>query len=481
MEQMQELQSKLPHLYLHKFYKWQREFFDSTNTMNFICASNQSGKSTNNLIKSIKWSIETDLWPKLWRDGGPPTFWYLYPGKETLMMEFEDKWRKYLPKNGYEDHPVYGWEIKYLQRAPFCLTFNTGAKIYFRTYGQDLGVIQASTLHAVFTDEELFPHAIYDELAARMFATDGYFHMVFTATRGQEVWRRTMEEKGDKELFPDAAKWNVSMYDCMEYEDGSPGMFTDKKINAIKNKCKSEAEIQRRVYGRFVLEDDRKYESFSPKRNVVVPKPVPSKWDIYAGVDLGSGGKNHPSAISLVAVRPDYKYAVLFDCWRGDGQITTARDVLEKYIEMTRSVDVMLAYYDWHAKDFKKIADSAGVPFLPAEKSHDIGESLLNVLFKNQMLDIYDTHESQKLVSELVGLRNSTPKNRALDDLTDSLRYACSSVRFDFSDIDDKKVIKIAKQTGPTEDEIRRGIVHTEEFDNSIDSEIEEWNDYYEV
>jgi intein/homing endonuclease len=721
LELQLRLQKGLPHIYAHegKLYQWQLDFFADTNTNAFLCAANQISKSTTQLRKNIILGTSPEgnkmfnvpSWKELWPSLEPeeaPMFWYLYPGIETLMIEFEAKWRKYLPKNGFENDPKYGWDIKYIRGVPFCLKYNSGFTTYFRTYGMESKNIQATSLHGVqcftkghkietdkgsvnieniktgdnvltrkgfkkvyrtsekitkiiklifnngtiitctpehpfytrehgfvqakdltfhhtlvkvsewkkklylikklfclkenftqgiliqkiietktilgmvkiFTmlrcgkhtiiqkfqkiaayiirilthwitewqtlsllhepnipdytkkengktkknfpsnvlfvgktlfqeqvkkqyldtvlrnaekkdmqkpekknglilflkenvlsvvkclslltntkvgqpvakvvqviscgkeekvynisvkecheyfcngflvhncDEELTPAEKYDELSARMFATGGYFSMVFTATEGQETWRCTMEEKGAKELFKDAFKRSISMYDCMYYSDGTPSMWTEKRINAAKNRCRSEAEIQRRIYGRFVLDSGRIYESFDPKANIVKPYDIPENWFIYAGIDIGGGGpKNHPSAIALVAVRPDFKKAACFMLWRGDEVITTAKDVVEKYISLTKGLDITACYYDWHCKDFETVAISMEVPVYPAEKSHDIGEGLLNVLFKNKMLDIFDTPETYKLTNELIGLKFETVKHKAVDDL----------------------------------------------------------------
>lgn len=736
--------------------------------MNFLCANNQGGKSSVQIIKAIIWATDKSLWPGLWRIT-PNMFWYLYPDFNTANVEFETKWKKYLPKNEYKDHPVYGWTEKYYQGKIHSITFNSGVIIYFRTYNQDVQNIQASTVfacftkghqiltnkgnkniedikigdyvltrngynkvintmsrfaktykakfsngevlvgtadhpvftlnrgwveiqaltvkdvcvtipawineiqqkknllflrmrcigaivyqktienviilglqkvslyilkfgslliekiyqmvfvsttlisthlitvlkilnlllekntpeyiknvsgkikkhthifvkyvgknlyqehlkklfraivlknvvkttiiktkklmtqinhllkyvlfvkknlsqkifikmarrvhvlavpilygqkeevfnltveetpeyfvnnilvHNCFTDEELYPSSTYDELSARMFATDGYFHMAFTATSGQEDWRRVMEEQGtDKELFPKAFKQTVSMYDCLYYEDGTPSdVFTESTIAAIINKCKSEAEVQRRVFGRFVLDTGLIYESFDPKKNIVKPYDIPKDWSIFVGIDIGSGGRNHPAAISFVAVRPDFKKAALFNCWRGDDVITTNADILIQYVEMKKGLDITGAFFDWSSTDFGSIAASAEVPIMKADKSHEVGEGLLNVLWKNQMLDIFDIPESWKLVNEAKGLKIGTPKNKCVDDLLDSLRYALSKITFDFSDIEKNRIIRV---NVPEKDPIqKRGEFFNEE---EKDREFEEWNEYYEV
>jgi len=107
-----------------------------------------------------------------------------------------------------------------------------------------------------------------------------------------------------------------------------------------------------------------------------------------------------------------------------------------------------------------------------AEKSHEIGENLLNTLFKNQMLELFDLPNIFKLVTEFTSLKSETPKNKAKDDGIDSLRYAISKIPFDFSDIGGKKEIKVKKEK-------TRG--RRIPFMEDKTDEFEEWNELYDV
>ena len=75
---IKELREDLPHLYGWKFYPWSREFFESRNKMNLLCAANQIGKSSIAIRKNIEWACNKKLWPELW-DTEPKQFWYFYP------------------------------------------------------------------------------------------------------------------------------------------------------------------------------------------------------------------------------------------------------------------------------------------------------------------------------------------------------------------------------------------------------------------
>lgn len=486
LEQRREtIKRGLPLLFIHngKFYNWQLEYFASRNHNNFICAANQIGKSTTALRKELIIATHPEGYKQLnipsWKemfpmieDGEGLIIWYLYPDSKTADTEFQEKWKKYLPKNGFEKSKKYGWKPVNKNGSIFSIKFNSGATIYFRFYSQDKGNIQSVSVHRIVSDEELYPADLYDELIARTFATDGYFTMVFTATHGQDVWERTMAVGSKRELFKEAYKKTVTVYECMKYSDGTPSMWTIEKINKNRNKCKTENEYKRRMLGQFVLDVGLVYESFSPSVNIIPVKEVPKGWIKYVGIDIGSGGKkNHPSAISFVAVKPDFKIAYLYKFWRGDNVVTTAGDVVDKFMELKGDEFIPYIYYDWHSKDFFNIAISKGVPVRPAEKSHDIGENLLNTLFKNKMLFIFDTPETEKLVGELKSYKIGTPKNKAHDDGIDSMRYAVSKIVFDFSAIEEKKVIKVEKAK-VTRDEQR----NPEPMD-----ELTEWSQYYDV
>ncbi len=481
-----EHHQNLPHLYGWKWYKWARTFYESRNKYCFLVAANQCSKSSTQIRKIINWATNPELWPTLWRDR-PSVFWYLYPTSDVATIEVEKKWiPQFLPRGSYIDHPQYGWKAEIKNKTIHAIHFNTGITVYFKTYGQSVTDLQTGTVYYIAADEEL-PEELYSELNMRIVATDGYFSMVFTATLGQEIWRATMEEKGKSEKFKGALKLQVSMYECLYYDDGSPSHWTEPRIERVKNSCKSEAEIQRRVYGRFVVDGNLKYPSFQKNRNILYEvKPTPEWYMYYSGTDIGSGGlQSHPAAIVFVAVRPDFQYGRVFKGWRGDGLTTTNGDILEKHTEMRGNLHMTAQFYDWQSKDFFIIASRIGENFTPADKSHDMGESILNVLFKNKMLDIDDIPELNGLVGELVTLKKDTPKTKAKDDFCDALRYAVTKIPWDFNAIKSDKIeLKSKKSEMTQEEKFRRGITDQELEDQlnvfDPDTELEAWNEMME-
>lgn len=473
------LQENLPHIYGHKLYPWMRQYFDSTNKMVIICSANQIGKSSIQIRKAIECATNKTLQKVLWPHIEPRQFWYLYPSSYVATIEFEKKWvTEFMPKAPLQNHPIYGWRADYRSKYIQAVHFNSGVSIYFKTYSQDPQDLQSGTCDFILTDEEL-PMEIFPELQARLFASDGYFSLVFTPTLSQDFWRQALEGTGKTEKFPDALKLNVSIWDCLKYEDGTNSHWTAERIQKIINSCKSEAEVQRRVYGKFVLDSGLKYQAFNPAVNIIEPQKIPEDWLIYCGVDSGTGGKfNHPSAYVFVAMRPDFQLGWIFAGRRFDGIPTTNSDLVAMVRDRVKEIGrpVTQVFYDYAATDLATIAYQMGETWIPAEKSHMIGEQFVNVGFKNRMLMIFNTEELATLVAEIKSLKLSTPKNQAHDDFTDAMRYAITKVPWDFSCISDKPIVQ--KEVPLTEVDLRRKFMSaTPPEITDIESEFTAWNE----
>lgn len=501
LEQQKRLKEGLPFEYGWKHYKWSRKFYESKNHENFLVAANQIGKSSIQIRKCINWATSPDLWDELWNTallGKPNQFWYLYPTRDVATIEFKTKWSLFMPANEYKNHPVYGWHANYDRKQIQSVHFNSGVSVYFKTYAQNVMDLQTGTCFAMFCDEEL-PVELLPELQARLNASDGYFHLVFTATLGQDHWRRTMEEQGGKlEKHVGAFKLNVSLMDCKEFEDGTPSHWSTDKINRAIAKCPTKAEIQRRIYGRFVVGDGLKYAAFDHERNSAEDHPLPDRWLIFAGVDVGSGGiKGHPAAIVFVGVSPDFKQGRVFKAWRGDGIDTTPSDILTKFREMRGDMQMTAQFYDWASKDFFNVASRLGESFIKAEKNHEIGEGIMNTLFRHGMLKIQrGNDELEKLVSELSSILRSTPKNKCADDLADALRYTVTGIAWNYQAVEEnidleslykkaknppkKKVLTEIEWINKQREDARKQWLGKKDKGSQEQDELDEWQGLYD-
>lgn len=441
-KQKKDYEDGLPHLFGMPWYEWAEEFFLNENHEAFLCAANQVSKSSTQIRKFIDWATDVKKWYKRWPglfDGQIPNqFWYLYPTRDVATIEWETKWVQFMPKGWAKEHPIYGWKEEYKNKQIQHVKFNCGVTIYFKTYSQDVQDLQSGSVFMMGYDEEL-PVELLGELQARLNGTDGYFSGVFTATLGQDYWRRTMEpENEDEELHKDAWKMEVSLFDCQKYKDGSNSPWTPQKIRRAIARCATKADEKRRIYGKFAVSSGRKFETFERERNVVKPFKIDASWHIYEAVDVGSGGDSgHPAAISFIAVRPDFKFGAVFRAWRGDKIATASGDIYLKHVELRAKLKPVMQIYDFGSKEFGLVAQGNSDPFIKANKGKDEGVGVLNVLFKHGMLVLFSGDpEIEKASVEFTSLLSSTPKTKAKDDLADTIQYAAAMIPWDFSDIE---------------------------------------------
>ncbi len=297
-----------------------------------------------------------------------------------------------------------------------------------------------------------------------------------------------MEPKiAGEEKHKEAMKIQVSLYDAMFYEDGSASHWTEEKIKRAEAKCPTEAEKQRRIYGKFVKSEGMRFQSFDRERNCVPGHFLPTTWHTFTGVDPGSGGKSgHPAAMIFIGVSPDYKHGRIYRSWRGDGVPTASTDILKKYRELRGTIKPVVQKYDYGSAEFELVATRQGEAFTKANKDRDAGIDLLNTLFKTGMLEIHvGEFDNDKLISELCSLPVDATKNHSLDDLSDALRYAAMAVPWDFTDIQVEEENEALKQPpGPpnlTDGERRRKwfMGEEEEQEESIEDELDYWNEFY--
>jgi hypothetical protein len=427
LEQEIELKARFPHRHSMKFYPWQREWLECRDKIQCLTAANQCGKSHTMMVKTIEWITNKDLWPDLWPNSTPRSAWYLYPTKDMALTEFNEKWRQMLPP---ENDPEFGWTFVKGDKGSALLSFpNIPFDLHFKTYAQGSTLLQASTCSFIICDEEL-PEDLVPELQARVSSTDGYIVFGFTATIGQAFWKSVVEERV---IWPDAWVRQISLYDCMYYEDGTPSPWTKDRIKARIDQCTTKAEVQRRVFGKFVRDEGLRFPHFDRDVHLAEVHPVPKNWEVYCGVDWGSGGeRGHPSAICFTAVSPNYREARVIRFWRGDKISTTAEDLIDMWLEMKSTIpnEITATYYDFSAADIGTIAGRRGLPWLKADKGRDSGNAIVSSLLKSKAIKFYipsdSTNvphhylESFKLAQEFESLGVNVNKSGDRDDGIDA-------------------------------------------------------------
>jgi phage terminase large subunit-like protein len=422
----------------------------------FIAGKNYvvTHNSTTAICKTIELAINKSLWPKFWPglvDGQRPAqFWYLYPSRDVADIEATSKWVEYLPRQ--KDHPEVGWKLVKDKSKAHSIVFNSGVSVYFKTYEQDAQNLQTGTVYWMVCDEEPDVRLV-PELQMRVNATNGYIAFVFTATKGQSFFREVIEDR--KRWQNEARIWQVSLWDCMKYANGTPSQWTKERIQATENKCISQAEIDRRVRGRFVKDEGLEYPTFQRIKHVKPYANDFAEWDLFSGVDYGSTGpKNHRAAIVVVALSPDRTRLKGVRIWRAPRPIvTTQQDIVNEYVKIQSGLHKKIDYghYDFAAKDFGTIAGQMGLAMTPADKARESGRAMINTLLKMNAIEFYEPSDVSRAASipddylqaysiaeefeTMPILESITKKVHVEDDAVDAFRYAISKAPIDYNRI----------------------------------------------
>lgn len=485
------MKENLPFLFGYNLFPWQHEFIHTKNKNALICSSNQSGKSLSQSIRLLNLATDIHNWSS-WFSRKPDCFWMLLPSKEMIESMIDVKWiPNLLPKGRFKEHPRYGWQLKKSHGSYSHMVFNSGIHLYFKSYEMGAEKLQSGSCDYIAADEEM-KEELLPELNARRSATNGYFSIVMTPTLGLEFWRNAFEEVGsEKETFKGAFKKSVSLYDCQKFVDGTVTQWTNERIQQVINSCPTEAEVKRRVFGRFVKSEGLLMPMFSVTRNVAPYHPINfTSGYIYAAIDSGAGDTgrgSHPATICFVWVNAELSKIRVFKGWKSPkGQAVEPKEILEKYVELRGTMVMAGEFYDWSSKDIQIIANRAGIALMPADKSRDKGYQMLNLLFKTGALVIYDIEELQPLVREIMSLSIGERKTEAQDDFVDAMRYAITSIPINWEKVTD---IKVDFDEGSAKQEkiIDMRMMSEQDIDklqaknnSDIMSEIEFWNKHYE-
>ena len=494
LRKVTQLKEELPHLYGFPLYIWQDEFFKCTEQLQFIFKANQIGGSSIMIKKIIHYATEPKHWTIFNRK--PKMMMYLYPDKNTATREWETKWQEFMPKGSMKDHEQYGWKEtwdgKYIDSVQFYEgknpdgTLKPGVILYFKTYGSGAENLQGSTIAIVACDEEL-PEDLFPELLTRITGSPmnagAMYWQGCTPTKGQKY---LADIQSGKTKLPASRVWTVSQYDCLYYANGEKSMWTKERIEQNKQRYPSQREIDIRVYGLFKPLDRLAITQFNPDKHVKPYHPIKG-WEVYCGVDYGVGGPTgHPSSIVFVAVSPNYNAARVINCWKsayGPGTKTTSLDdVIMRYLEMCKEIGIdqpTCTYYDPAAGSLGVLAERTGLGWLKANKEREHGFNLINSLFKNDMLILLksSTNGVDELVDEIetATTESSSGAKKHNDDLLDGMRYATSSVPFNFENI------KITQHDidKPTRTNGRHELPDDDYNMDEIGDEIDEWNECY--
>jgi len=153
----------------------------------------------------------------------------------------------------------------------------------------------------------------------------------------------------------------------------------------------------------------------------VQPFQIPSGWIYFRGLDFGF---NHPNAVVQLAIDPNTDTVYVIDVWK---RSKTNIDDLEKKLKQGSG----MVYGDPAGKDAMETLRSRGIPISNAKKDVLAGISMLDAMFRNKKLLVFD--HLMQLKDEINSYSWEIDKQENLlerptkenDDLLDALRYAC--------------------------------------------------------
>jgi hypothetical protein len=436
-------QDNLPHLYSLPWYEWAWDFLVSPKRINFLNAANQVSKSSTEISKTVLFATEPKLWDHLWPNRTkkvPTPFWYWYPSTKIATEEFENKWMdERLPLNEMKDDPQYGWKVKYLYGQVYYIRFNTGVTVYFRSYEQHPKNVQGSSIFYNACDEEM-PESFYDEIWQRMSSpsVDGIFDMVFTATLGQKFWYDTMELMGKPgERFKNAFKQQVSKWECLKYRDGSASPWTVERIKQQIIDCRNEAEVRKRILGRFAKAENLLFNAYDSKRNTIAKVPEKTELHYYAAVYVCD--KTGKAAISILGVNSEYSRCYLVDSHWFDSVDTTSFQIFSKLMDRVGKKRFSGLYANKHASDFMKVADASKYGFVEVKKPNDNAAKLINSLLSDGLIQIVDTERNSDAKYHIAHCDKKAEDLEEYETLG-ALILIASNVPWDF-----EKILKLVK------------------------------------
>lgn len=488
-----------PHKY-SDYYEWQHDFIFQKahiekygrypNRLYLTCA-NQVGKTQCAMLMGHRYCTDVEFRERQWGDNQPRVGWYVLPTQDHINEFFEDKWvPEILSRDEAKDSGPYAWKVikkgKDIKGIHFLAT---GCKLMFITMAARGSSMQGRSIGFIIFDEEPDTSKL-GELETRTASfndpetglSNAILVFTFTPTSAQEYFKkifcyqdetfleklpddikakyfydkqsdsfRTCTPQQEKEeIFKKSAevyKRRVSIFEAQKFLSGRNGRYTEARARQFVKDQPSKKDVMVRAFASFEREDNGGlvYKYFNRNAHTKLFKSFPRDMKTVsgirtAGIDYGSGS-NHPAGCVVTWISPDFKKARVIKMWRGEkGKVTTAEDVIQKYIEISNGMKIDFPFYDHSCADLKVIYNRiTGKELLPAVKDKE-GYGFVDALLKNNILQMWGYSGEPYLdwiSSEFENINHATAKKDRLDELTDCVRYSLAGVAhlFDLKDI----------------------------------------------
>lgn len=530
-----------PHLYFD-LYDWQYEFIMCTHHRQYLTCANQVGKSFALQCKAMMWCTDVEFRKKQWGDNLPKTIWYTLPTQEHINDFYNEKWEpEFLAREESKKSGPYAWKaVKKNNDIKGIKFLATGCTLNFITLKAASSSHQGRSVGGILFDEEPDARKL-SELETRTASfndpetglSNALLAFAFTPTSAQEYFKNIFsfqdekflanipldlrdryfmdKETGthrtcslreeSKERFKasdDVWKRRVSMFEACTFRSGKRGKFTPARIRQFISDQPTRRDILVRAFAQFEKEDmgGLMYKNFNRDIHAKYIKSTDlarfkTSGMLTAGLDYGSGS-NHPGGVVITWISDDRKQVKVIKIWRGEkGKITTAGDIVEKYLEMSKGYTIEFPFYDFSCADLKTIYNRmTGKELLPAAKQKE-GYGFVDLLLKNNMIQLLGLEEEPYIdwaCVEYENINHKTDKKDRTDEITDCVRYSLYGIAhlFDLENlipIDAQILIEkvIEKAKIPEDYGVRSwdNVKDTEKEEEWITDELQDWEGYF--
>lgn len=366
----------------------QLEIIKSTTNINYIVASNRSGKSQLGSRIVAWWFEENHPYMKRKEKWGDRPLTILMVGRVGEQMESElwaNKLEPFLTPGCYKVVKS-GNSISRIEHR------ENGNKIIFISHhdaDQARQKAQAYTAQIVWLDEMPTQVGILNELRARVFDSEGYMYCTFTPLiRNQEI-RKIVDNKSRR-----AKKWFISLFDNPKLGDKTK----EEIIEEYRAMSKSESEFQARVYGKWMSADTAVF-SYDSEMHWRKPEGYdPRIWPHVAVVDPAVSGT---AGLTVYAREPkrDVWYCVYAKYVKG----TAFSKMVPMIEELLQPFNITKRICDCNPSGFYKEAAEQGIKYQPVTDKSFNKENMIdacNDALANSI--VYLSPGSEILVDELI-------------------------------------------------------------------------------
>jgi phage terminase large subunit-like protein len=368
------------------------EFHQCPAKIRAIFGANRAGKSEAGAAELVQ----------LCRDHPGVTVWATTVSYEALGQYVAEKIFKRLHPAEIE---IVAW-VNRLRNIPAVIRLKNGSRIVFKSYDQGRERWQGASVYAVWLDEEC-NQEMFTEAMARTIDCGGKIILTMTPLKGL-TWAYTRIYQAPNQPGDDIRHWTITLFENKYIPDEERSrMFILYTAD----------EMDRRMYGRFMMVEGAVWKEYNPTRHVITPFDIPESWPRLGGIDFGY---EHPF-VCLWAAKDPADDTIYFyrEYWK---QGTLFMDHA-RYILAQEEHPIRVFVADHDAQGCGEL-ESHGVVTQPAEKNVELGIQTVNRLFKQDKIKIFATLKQTLSECAQYHYRPGTEQpDKKQDDTQDTLRY----------------------------------------------------------